>query len=29
VFRVSGERSLRIPAAGGLDVRYARVDGPQ
>lgn len=29
VFRVSGERSLRIPAAGGLDVRYARVAGPR
>jgi uncharacterized protein YlxW (UPF0749 family) len=29
VFRVSGERSLRIPAAGGLDVRYARVEGPR
>lgn len=29
VFRVSGERSLRVPAAGGLDVRYARVAGPQ
>jgi uncharacterized protein YlxW (UPF0749 family) len=29
VFRVSGKRSLRIPAAGGLDLRYARVEGPQ
>jgi uncharacterized protein YlxW (UPF0749 family) len=29
VFRVSGERSLRIPSAGGLDLRYAHVDGPQ
>ena len=29
VFRVSSERSLRIPAAGGMDVRYARVEGAQ
>jgi uncharacterized protein YlxW (UPF0749 family) len=29
VFRVSGERSLRIPAAGGLDLRYAQVERPQ
>jgi uncharacterized protein YlxW (UPF0749 family) len=28
-FRVSGERSLRIAAGGGLDLRYAQADGPQ
>jgi uncharacterized protein YlxW (UPF0749 family) len=29
VFRVSAERSLGIPAAGGLDLRYAQLEDPQ